>query len=78
MYNQSINGLYGFIDSNGKEVVSPLYSKILPFNELDKNIALVKSITGTYGIIDNHGNIIVQTLYDLEYIKKNYKTLLNQ
>jgi hypothetical protein len=52
---KSITGNYGFIDTNGKEVVPTVYAKIYKFGTHHTELALVKSITGNYGFIDTKG-----------------------
>lgn len=60
---KTTNGLYGFIDRSGEEVVSPIYDKIFRFGEHRENWAMVRSITGLYGFIDNTGKEIVKPVY---------------
>ena len=52
---KDITGNYGFIDSDGKEVVPTNYKKIGKFNKTVHNYALVKDVLGYYGLIDCYG-----------------------
>ena len=57
-------GYKGFIDSLGKEVVTPQYDEIGKFGQYRSKMALV-SKGGFYGFINEKGEEIVPT----EYIK---------
>ncbi|HOM03537.1 MAG TPA: WG repeat-containing protein [Acetivibrio sp.] len=52
-------GKYGFIDTNGKEVVSPIYDYVDDFNE---GIAVVCK-DDKWGAIDKDGNVVVPIIY---------------
>ena len=57
------NGLLGFIDREGNEVVKPKYDKISEFGQYTGDWALVES-NGLLGFIDREGNEIVKPKYD--------------
>ena len=57
------DGLYGFIDSKGTEIVAPTYDEILTFGVYQKDLALVQK-DGLYGFIDSNGTEIVAPTYD--------------
>jgi len=52
------NGLFGFIDKSGTEVVPVVYSKISYFDEYHKGLAMVER-NGKKGFIDRKGREIV-------------------
>lgn len=60
---RTISGSWGCIDTDGKEVVKPVYEKIGKFGKYRSNWALVKTISDTYGFIDDTGREIVPALY---------------
>lgn len=60
---QNKDGLYGFIDSNGEEIVKPKYLKISRFGEIKQGWALVQNEDGLYGFINNDGDEIVEPQY---------------
>tara|TARA_B110000238_G_C16090209_1_gene423466 strand:+ start:1100 stop:1414 length:315 start_codon:yes stop_codon:yes gene_type:complete len=47
-------GLYGFIDSNGTEIVAPKYDEIFTFGVYQNDLALVQK-DGLYGFINTEG-----------------------
>ena len=51
---------YGFINEEGKEVISLQYENAFPFLE---DLASVKK-NGKYGFIDKSGNIVIDFKYD--------------
>lgn len=53
-------GLYGFVDTNGIEVVSPKYFEAGDFHE---GLAWVQ-LNGKSGFIDKLGNVVVPLIYD--------------
>lgn len=53
------SGKYGFIDTNGKEVVAPIYDYVDDFHE---GIAVVCN-DGKWGAIDKAGNVVVPIIY---------------
>ena len=55
------NGKYGFINTEGKEVVPPKYDKVRIFSE---GLAGVK-LNGLWGVIDKEGEAVVPIKYDL-------------
>ena len=55
-----VDGKYGAIDLDGKEIISPMYEVMKPFY---KDRAVAKR-DGKVGIIDVHGNVIVDFIYD--------------
>ena len=57
-----VNGLYGFIDNDGHEVVKPKYHVIGSFGEYQKDWALVE-INGLYGFINDEGTVVVKPRY---------------
>lgn len=56
-------GLIGFIDSKGKDVVPMKYTRIYPFGEYKEDWALVVNEQGLTGFIDSKGKEIVPTKY---------------
>ena len=52
------NGLFGFIDTHGAEVVPVVYSKISYFDEYHKGLAIVEK-NGKKGFINRKGHEIV-------------------
>jgi len=68
------DGLMGYINSEGKEIVPPIYEKIHPFGEYKEDWARVETLEGLSGFIDSTGKIVVEPKY--EYINKfgEYKT----
>ena len=52
------NGLYGFIDKMGKEIVPPKYDKINHFNSNNRQWAMVE-VNGKVGFLDKTGKEIV-------------------
>ena len=52
------NGLFGFIDRSGAEVVPVVYSRISYFNEYTKGLALVER-NGKKGFINRKGAEVV-------------------
>ena len=68
------DGLMGYLNSEGKEIVPPIYEKIHPFGEYKENWARVETLEGLSGFIDSTGKIVVEPKY--EYINKfgEYKT----
>lgn len=61
-------GLMGYINSEGKEIVPPIYEAIHPFGEYKENWARVETLDGLTGFIDNTGKVVVEPKY--EYIEK--------
>ena len=57
------DGNYGFIDVNGKEVVSSIYEEIFPFGMYKTDWAEVYK-DGNFGFIDASGNEVVKPIYD--------------
>ncbi|WP_177764403.1 WG repeat-containing protein [Flavobacterium sp. I3-2] len=51
------------INSEGKEVVPPFYSKIGTFGKYQKDIALVKILDFQFGFIDVNGKEVVPVKY---------------
>ncbi|RZK11922.1 MAG: WG repeat-containing protein [Flavobacterium sp.] len=67
-------GLMGYLNSEGKEIVPPIYENIHPFGEYKENWARVVTLEGLTGFIDASGKVVVEPKY--EYIEKfgEYKT----
>ena len=59
-----IQGLFGFIDRHGFEVVKPTYEKISQFGEIHEDWARVE-IDGMFGFIDKHGFMVVKPKYKM-------------
>ena len=57
------NGLYGFINKNGKEIVKPEYDYIM--SDSGKYIVVEKD--GVYYILDNNGNIKLESKTSISY-----------
>lgn len=70
----SSDGLMGYLNSEGKEIVPPIYENIHPFGEYKENWARVETLEGLSGFIDSNGKIVVEPKY--QYIEKfgEYKT----
>lgn len=62
------DGLMGYLNSQGKEIVPPLYENIHPFGEYKENWARVEILGGLTGFIDSTGKTVVEPKY--EYIEK--------
>lgn len=61
-------GLMGYLNSEGKEIVPPIYENIHPFGEYKENWARVETLDGLTGFIDSKGKTVVEPKY--EYIEK--------
>ena len=57
------NGLYGFMDSLGKEVIPAVYKSVSPFKE---GLALV-SKNDKYGYINKQGDVVIDFIYNGGY-----------
>ena len=57
------DGLYGFIDVDGNEIVKPKYEAISAFGAYQKDWAQIQK-DGLYGFIDSKGIEIVKPRYD--------------
>ena len=53
------DGKYGFIDTNGNEIVAPVYDYV---NDFQEGIATVFK-DGRWGAIDENGNVVVPIIY---------------
>lgn len=62
------DGLMGYLNSVGEEIVAPLYEMIHPFGEYKENWARVEILGGLMGFIDTTGKFVVEPKY--EYIEK--------
>lgn len=62
------DGLMGYLNREGKEVVAPVYEMIYPFGEYKKDWARVEILGGLTGFIDTTGKFVVEPKY--EYIEK--------
>ncbi len=54
------DGLYGFMDYNGKWIAQPIYDHAEGFNE---GLGIV-GIDGKYGMIDTEGNFVIPMIFD--------------
>jgi len=63
LYQIQYNGLIGFVDGNGKELIKPKYTDVSPFDEFQKDWALVLQ-DSLYGFVNNMGVEIVKPTYD--------------
>ncbi|AOW08492.1 WG repeat-containing protein [Flavobacterium gilvum] len=63
IYVRNMEGLIGFIDSKGKEVVPMKYANIDSFGEYKDDWARVENEQGLIGFIDSKGKEIVPTKY---------------
>ncbi|MFZ4927505.1 WG repeat-containing protein [Chryseobacterium sp. Mn2064] len=72
---KTISGTYGIMDTGGKIIVQPVYSKINTFGEYSEDLAMVKNISGSYGFINRSGTEIISPQYELSYIKNNFSSL---
>ena len=55
---------YGYIDTNGKIVIDPIYEEAYNFDFFDGKYIAVAKKNGKYGYIDNDGNIVIDFQYD--------------
>lgn len=62
---QMTDGMYGYMDVNGKVVIEPIYTSAQ--EDFDENAALV-SKDGTEMLIDRKGNVITQFNFDFDAI----------
>ena len=69
-------GKWGYIDTNGKDVIAPQYADATGFSD---GVARVMDMNGKCGFIDKQNNTVVPFLYDWTYTfnGKNYVTVLN-
>ncbi|WP_130733853.1 WG repeat-containing protein [Flavobacterium sp. J27] len=77
---KTITNTYGFIDRNGNELVSPIYSKIYPFKEEKDNrkYALIKNVAGAYGYLNQNGEEVIKAIYfKKEEAKQKLNIILN-
>ena len=58
------DGLMGYLNSEGKEIVPPIYEKIHPFGEYKENWARVETLDGLTGFIDSTGKTVVEPKYE--------------
>ena len=58
-----LNGRWGLIDINGKEVVRPVFNEIGKFSE---GVCCV-SINGLWGLVDDKGNQLVPPKYNITW-----------
>ena len=67
-------GKYGFIDTNGNEVVAPIYDYVEDFHE---GIAAVYK-DGKWGAIDSEGNVVVPITYtNISYASEGFLCVCN-
>jgi hypothetical protein len=57
------NGLWGYIDKTGKEIIEPKFRSAGQFSE---GLAPIR-LNGTYGYIDKTGNFVIQPQFDIAY-----------
>jgi len=62
------DGLMGYINREGKEIVPPVFKMIYPFGEYKQNWARVEILGDLTGFIDTTGKFVVEPKY--EYIEK--------
>lgn len=55
------DGKYGLINFNGKELLAPEYTSIIPLANVSKSFVTEKD--GKKGLVDNSGSIIIENLY---------------
>ncbi|MCT4636613.1 MAG: WG repeat-containing protein [Bacteroidales bacterium] len=55
------NGLYGFVDNNGKVIIEPRYSLVSFFSD---GLTAVKGDNGKYGFINIKGDTLIDYRYD--------------
>jgi hypothetical protein len=58
---RSNDGLYGFMDANGKRIIPPIFEEADDFTE---GVAVVTNKEGQSGLIDTMGNFVVQPQYE--------------
>jgi len=58
------DGLMGYLNSEGKEIVPPIYEKIHPFGEYKENWARIETLDGLTGFIDSTGKTVVEPKYE--------------
>jgi hypothetical protein len=54
----------GFVNSEGKEIVRPIYDNIEAFNARNRNNWALVERDGAYGFIDSNGKEAVTAIYD--------------
>ncbi|MEL1245661.1 WG repeat-containing protein [Flavobacterium sp. DGU11] len=69
VYNE---GLTGYLDETGEEIIPPVYEEIGRFGECCSNMALVRK-NGLYGLVDTYGNVIVEAQYEMIGRQDEYK-----
>lgn len=67
-----LNGLYGYMDTNGNIVIEPQYRDALPFSE---GMAAVAGENGLYGYINTSGDIVIP--YEYGQVDSYEKTVSN-
>ena len=55
------NGLWGFIDTKGNELIKPMYEDAYQFKE---GLAAVQTKSGKWGFIDKAGRVIIKPQYE--------------
>ncbi|WP_134685786.1 WG repeat-containing protein [Brevibacillus migulae] len=64
-FKQTPDGLFGYMDEQGKVVISPQFSVALPFEKGRAVINASKDFTANlYGLIDKKGNEIIKPVYN--------------
>jgi hypothetical protein len=61
-------GLYGFIDTDGEQIVPFIYKEANNFSE---GLAVVQNKEGKYGYIDKKGTVAIDFLYEYAYDFEN-------
>lgn len=65
-------GLTGYLDETGKEIIPPVYEEIGRFGQYCTNMAMVRK-DGLYGLVDTDGNVIVEAQYEMIGRQDEYK-----
>lgn len=69
IFAKKVNNRWGFIDSNGKQIIEPQYEKVTEINKY--GFAGVK-LNGKWGVVNNEGKIIVEPKYDINTDEPNF------
>ncbi|AWH84006.1 hypothetical protein HYN59_02270 [Flavobacterium album] len=69
VYNE---GLMGYLDETGQEIIPPVYEETGRFGEYCINMAVVRK-DELYGLIDTDGNVVAEAQYDMIGREGEYK-----
>lgn len=69
IFAKKVNNKWGFIDSNGKQIIEPKYEKVTEINKY--GFAGIK-LDGKWGAVNNEGKIIVEPKYEINTEEPNF------